>query len=121
MTDASITEYITSTFTGVETSTNFGYNFFFQGTDRKLPFATIAASDNEYDRDSNLDRPGVFRLNIGVRKETFQSLFGTAAVNIGSYDYTALDRIMPHPHYAAQHFLCVLNPSEPTFEKVKLF
>ncbi len=120
MTDAAITEYITNTFTEVETSTNFGYNFFFYGADRKLPFATIAASDNEYDRDSNLDRPGVFRLNLGVRKETFQSLFGTAAGNIGGYDYTALDRIMPHPHYAAQHFLCVLNPSEPTFEKVKV-
>jgi hypothetical protein len=30
-------------------------------------FATLVSADNKYDRISNLDRPGVFRLNLGVR------------------------------------------------------
>jgi hypothetical protein len=37
-----------------------------------LPFATIASTGNEYERISYLDRPGVFRLNIGVSRETFR-------------------------------------------------
>ena len=77
--EAYISQYITDTFAGVETETNFGYIFFFHGSDRKLPFATLASSDNEYDRVSNLDRANVFRLNIGVTKETFHSLFGADA------------------------------------------
>jgi len=28
--------------------------------------------------------------------------------------------IMPHPEYAQQHFICVLSPTEATFERVRL-
>jgi Family of unknown function (DUF6194) len=120
-TETEIAEYIVNTFPGVETAENFGYTFFFYGSDRMLPFATLASSDNEGDRVSNLDRPGVFRLNIGVSKQTFQSLFGAQRVDLGNYDYTALDRIMPHPDYAPQSYICVLNPSAATFERVRTF
>src|ERR1043165_1246376 len=119
MNESSVADYLTQTFPGVETTTNFGYTFFFYGSDHRLPFATIASSDNEYERISNLDRPGVFRLNIGVSKQTFQSLFGTTKVDVGSYDFTALDMIMPHPDYAPQYFVCVLSPSEATFERIR--
>lgn len=119
MNDTSVADYITKTFPGVETTTAFGYTFFFYGSDHKLPFATLASSDNEYDRISNLDRPGVFRLNIGVNRQTFQSLFGAAKVDVGSYDFTALDVIMPHPDYAKQYFICVLSPGEATFERIR--
>ena len=119
MDETTIANYITDTFAGVETETNFGYLFFFYGSDHKLPFATLAASDNEYDRVSNLDRPGVFRLNIGVSRQTFQSLFGPDKVDVSAYDFTALDTIMPHPEYAAQHFVCVLSPSDETFKNVQ--
>lgn len=119
MDETSMTQHILDTFAGVETANNFGYTFFFYGADRMLPFATLIAADNEYDRVSNLDRPGVFRLNIGVSRQTFQSLFGTGKVDVSAYDFTALDTIMPHPDYAAQSFLCVLSPSEATFEKVR--
>jgi Family of unknown function (DUF6194) len=120
MDETSITQYIIDAFAGVETTSNFGYTFFFHGPDRKLPFATISASDNEYDSVSHLDRPGVFRLNIGVSKRTFQTLFGTGKVDISNYDFTALDNIMPHPEYAAQFFLCVLNPSDARLEQVQV-
>jgi hypothetical protein len=120
MDETSIAKYITDTFAGCETADNFGYTFFFHGADHMRPFATLAAADNDYDRVSNLDRPGVFRLNIGVSKQTFQSLFGTEKVVIEGYDFTALDQIMPHPVYAPQFFVCVLNPSDATFEKVRM-
>jgi len=119
MDETTIAKYITDTFAGVETAMNFGYTFFFYGPDRKLPFATIASTNNEYERISNLDRLGVFRLNVGVSKLTFQSLFRTAKVDVSAYDFTALDKIMPHPDYAAQSWVCVLNPSEATFNQVR--
>jgi hypothetical protein len=115
MDEAALTQYITETFAGVETTTAYDYTFFFYGSERKLPFATLAIVDNAYDRVSNLDRPGVFRLNIGVRKETFQSLFGPGKVDLSAYDFTALDTVLPHPDYAPQSWLCVLNPSDDTF------
>ena len=119
MNESSVSDYITKTFPEVETTTNFGYTFFFYKSDHMVPFATLISSDQEHDRISNLDRPGVFRLNIGVSRETFQSLFGTAKVDVSNYDFTALDVIMPHPEYAPQNFICVLSPSEATFERVQ--
>ena len=119
MDETTIAKYITDTFTGVETTDAFGYTFFFYKSERKLPFATLAATDNPYDQVSNLDRPGVFRLNIGVSRQTFQSLFGTNKVDVSTYDFTALDTLMPHPEYAAQHFVCVLNPGATTLEIVR--
>jgi hypothetical protein len=76
---------------------------------RHRPFARDIARDQE----EQLARR--FRLNIGVSKPTFQSLFGTDKVDVSAYDFTALDTIMPHPDYAAQSWLCVLNPSDTTF------
>src|ERR1041385_6310145 len=80
-------------------------------------FATIASTGNAYEKISNLDRPGVYRLNIGVSRDTFRSLFGTKKINTSEYDFTALDTIMPHPDYSSQHFICVLSPSEATFNE----
>jgi hypothetical protein len=114
-----ITNYITTAFAGVEIGNNFGYTFFFYGDDHMLPFATLANEDNEYDRVSNLDRPGVFRLNIGVSKQTFQSLLGTGKIDVSDYDFTALDTMMPHPDYAPQSWICILSPGEATFQKVQ--
>ena len=115
MDEAALIQYITDTFADVETTPAYDYTFFFYRSERKLPFATLAIVDNDYDRVSNLDRPGVFRLNIGVRKQTFQSLFGTSNGDVSAYDFTALDTIMPHPDYAPQSWICVLNPREDTF------
>src|SRR5215510_12891150 len=114
-----ITSYITSTFENVETAVNMGYTFFFYRNDHIHAFATIASTGNEYEKISRLDRPGVYRLNIGVSRETFQSLFGKGKIDVSAYDFTALDVIMPHPDYSSQHFLCVLSPSDATFERIR--
>lgn len=101
----------------VQREENFGYIFFFVGDDHRLPFTTIAETDNEYETISNLSREGVFRVNIGVSKATFESLLGDAdAANI---DYTALNVFMPHPDYAKQHFICILNPSGDNADAMK--
>jgi hypothetical protein len=95
--------------------------------ERRLPFATIVTKDyGDFDRASNLDRPGVFRLNIGVGTEKYRALFGAhpTAPQMGEvvatgHDFAALDQIMPHPVYAPMSWVCVLNPSDATFEEVK--
>ena len=131
MDEAGITRYIETTFAGVDIvvaskengapEVAWGDSFFIYDPDRNLPepkrfpFATIVTQDyGDFDNASNLNRPGVFRLNVGVSKETFARLFGAE----GEHDFTELDRLMPHPVYGANHFVCVLNPSDSTFESV---
>lgn len=126
MNEADVIEYITRAFEGVETETADGYTFFFYGADHMMPFATLGSKDNDFDRVSNLDRPGVFRLNIGVSKETYHSLCGPHPAPPGpsgmietGHNFTALDQIMPHPTYAPQSWICVVSPSDELFERVK--
>jgi hypothetical protein len=83
---------------------------------RKFPFATLVTSD-AVDQMSDLNRPGVYRLNFGVSRATFRSLFPEDA----DQDYTALDTLLPHPVYAAQSWVSVLNPGEATFARLKPF
>ena len=121
MDETAITRHITETFPDVDTVLAMGATFFFynpqDGTpkDHRFPFATLVTT-GEYDQVSDLNRPGVFRLNAGVSKQTFRSLFpaGDAA-----HDFTALDRVMPHPVYGKMYWVCVLNPGPGTFETVQ--
>lgn len=143
MDEASIAQYVTDTFDGVNVvvasrdagapEIAWGDTFFIYDPDRQLapaqqfPFATIVTKDyGDFDCASQLNRPGIFRLNIGVSKETYHSLFGPQpsppptgnAVETG-HDFTALDQLMPHPVYAPMSWVCVLNPSVATFEVVR--
>jgi len=100
----------------VQQSEAYGYAFFFFGDDHRLPFVTIANTDAEYDNVSNLNRDGVFRVNIGVSKETFKTLIGEVGSDI---DYSVLNTFLPHPDYAPQHFICILNPSGENVEATR--
>lgn len=104
-----IEQYLTQQLPNVTNLDSFGYRFFFYESDQVLPFVTIATSDNEHDNRSNLDREGVFRVNIGISKDSYNKLFTGAQTD---WDYTALNRFMPHPDYAAQYYICILNPDE---------
>ena len=42
---------------------------------RGFPSATLVTNDS-YDRASNLSRPSILRLNIGVGKDTYRTVFG---------------------------------------------
>jgi Family of unknown function (DUF6194) len=110
-----ITEYITTTFDGVDVVTAMEATFFSLDPIRHFPsIATIVTTD-DHDQASDLSRPGVYRLNIGLGRTTFLRLFPNPKAE---HDFTALDRLMPHPVYGAQNWVCVLNPSERTFEEV---
>jgi hypothetical protein len=101
----------------VQREENFGYVFFFVGDDHRLSFVTIANSDNEWDNVSHLNRQGVFRVNIGISKETFQKLIVKS--NDEPMDYSVLNTFLPHPEYAPQNFVCILNPSGDNVETTK--
>jgi hypothetical protein len=133
MNESEISQFIAETLRGVDVVTDAGNSFFFYNPnsnvppDHRFPFVTLVTSDL-YDQFSNLNRPSVFRLNIGISKQTFRSLFDETshpsdqatteigAENAGSYDFTTLDQVMPHPVYGRMLWVCVLNPSNETFE-----
>ena len=114
-----IREFIEDNFPGVAVVESEGDHFFVYDTENKVPFATILTS-SRHDTHSDLDRPGVFRLNIGVSKTTYRALFSTDTLPAESgFDFTAFDRIMPHPEYGRTYWICILNPSEATFEDIR--
>lgn len=132
MDEESIRRYVATTFDGINVMIGspeagspelaWGDTFFIYDPERNLPdsrqfpFATIVNKDyGEFDNASNLNRDGVYRLNIGVSKETFERLFPEAS----HHDFSALDMLMPHPIYAQYHFVGVLNPGDTTFEELK--
>jgi hypothetical protein len=126
--EAAIIQYFAAELDGVDVVEASGNRFFFYDpggglpVDRRFPFATLVTND-EYDQASNLSRPGVFRLNVGVSRETCRALFGDTTSEDDAaelrYDFAALDTIMPHPVYGTMHWVCVLNPSTETFERIK--
>ena len=86
---------------------------------RQRPFATLVTKDYDgFDTASNLNRPGVFRLNIAVGRTAFEELIGypprAHAAQSARFDYAAIDRLLPHPAYAAQAWVAILNPGETT-------
>lgn len=93
-----------------------GAAFFSLDAEKHWPnFATIVTTDEHDDgAPSNLTRPGAFRLNIGVPRETFQRLVGA----IVAPDYAAFEQILPHLIYAKQLWISILNPSDATFRDV---
>jgi hypothetical protein len=129
MDSSSISHHMTSTFAGVQPIPAWGETSFFYNPSRKLPrgiyVATLKDKDGDNDRASNLQRPGVFRLSIGIDKLTYRSLFGPqpgrppagGVVDTG-HDFTALDELLPHPVYGWMSWVCVLNPSAITFNTV---
>jgi uncharacterized protein DUF6194 len=114
MDDASILRYIAMTYPDADIFTTGSGTFISCDAEKHWPnFATLVTSD-KYDSASKLDRPGVYRLNVGVSRATVEKI----ARSNPSPDHTALDQLMPHPVYAMQHWVSILNPSEGTFDRV---
>ena len=116
MNQTEVETFITS-LENIQQEEAYGYLFFFVGDDHRLPFVTIANSDSDYDSVSNLNRDGVFRINIGVSRKTFNNLIGEAHAE--PIDYSVLNTFLPHPEYAKQNFVCILNPSGKNVETTK--
>jgi hypothetical protein len=145
----SLAQYIKDTYYQVQFEEVDGNTTFFYGDDHKMPFATLLTKDT-HDTVSALNRPGIYRLDIGARKASFQRYFdkdlliealapseeelndeqelsdtpatdaNSEALSNANYDYTALDTLMPHPLYGKRHWVCVLNPGEETFEMARI-
>lgn len=130
MDEAAVARYLTETFAGVTVASADGVTAFSYNPDRApsagVYFATIKGRDDAHDDVSRLDRPGVFRLNLGLGVDVYRGLFGEPPPRPGedglvetTHDFTALDELMPHPVYAYMAWVCVLSPSDATFERVK--
>ena len=111
---AEITDWITSTYPDTVIANTMGATFFSLDMSHWPNFATIVTTDeHDMGNPSDLAREGVFRLNIGVGKVTFERLVGSVV----DPDYAALDTILPHPVYAKQRWISILNPSERTLRE----
>lgn len=85
---------------------------FFSLDDKHWPnFATIVWT-NDFDEGapSKLSRQGVYRVNIGLDKAAFQRLVGSTP----DPDYAVFDQLLPHPVYAKQRWVSILNPAQAT-------
>ena len=109
-----IVRHITQTYPETDVVEAMNAWFFSLDPEKHWPnYATIVTTD-EHDHASDLRRPGAFRLNLGVDRDTFQRVSDTDP----EPDYTAFDRLLPHPVYGQQHWISIVNPSDETWSEV---
>ncbi len=129
MTPDDIIKFVLRRYPGTIEVVSWGERSVFHNPNRALPrgvyFLTVKENNGPNDKASLLDRDGVFRVNFGVEKQTFERLFGTrpsrppkGGVVATKHDFAALDLLMPHPVYGWMGWLSVLSPSEETFASV---
>lgn len=123
-----IENYILNNFKDIYPQDSWGERSFFLNPGQKLKrgsyFATIKQKDGENDKASNLAREGVYRLNIGISKACYLSLFSSLPTRPakgcfieGDYDFQKIDTILPHPVYGWMGWVSILNPSEDSFKQ----
>lgn len=126
----SLIRTVTAEHQGLVLTKNWGERGLFYNPEGKLPkgiyLLTFKEKDGPNDHASNVNRPNVFRLNLGLSKATFRAMFGElpkrpAAGQIidTGHRFDTLDKIMPHPVYGWSAWIAVLNPSADTFEKLR--
>jgi hypothetical protein len=91
---------------------------------RQQPFATVVVQDFPgWDVASRLDREGAFRVNIAVGSRRYAELLGHApaehADRPDTDDHAESDVLLPHPQYAAQGWVSVVNPGGRTDDLVR--
>lgn len=91
-----------------------------------VPVLTVDEHDSDKDKESKLERENIYRINMEIGKNTFKRLFHVtprrikkSGIDSMNYDFTMLDRLMPHPAAAWLSRVCILNPSKQTFEELK--
>ncbi len=129
MTPNEIIKTITENLEGVNPKSSWGETSLFYNPGNVLPngvyFCTIKENDGDNDKSSNLSRDNVFRVSIGVPKDTYITLFGEkpkrpekgGIVNTG-HDFTETEVLMPHPIYAWMSWVCILSPSVDRFKEI---
>ena len=130
MTPDKILNYCLNTLEGTVLISSWGERGIFYNPGGKLKrgvyVLTAKEKDGEGDKSSRLNREGVYGINLGLRRETFRRLFGSlpprppkGGIVEMPYDFSQLDRLLPHPVYAWMGWVCTLNPSCQTFEELK--
>tara|TARA_R110000744_G_scaffold372_10_gene1368 strand:+ start:13533 stop:14000 length:468 start_codon:yes stop_codon:yes gene_type:complete len=125
-----IVEEILSEYEGVIAKSSWGETALFYNPGKMLPngvyFCTIKEKNGENDKSSELDREGVFRLSIGVSKNSYEKMFGLRPNRPAKgdkvdlkYSFVALNKLMPHPIYAWMSWLQVLNPDKATLSSIQ--
>jgi hypothetical protein len=125
-----IENYILEHFININPLDTWGERSFFVNPENKLKrgtyFATIKNKDGKNDSASNLDRKNIYRLNIGISREKYLSLFeiipkrpSKAMVITGDYNFQQVNEILPHPVYGWMNWVSILNPDKTTFEHCK--
>ena len=120
---------ITTDLEGVVPKNSWGETSLFYNPGNKLPngvyFCTIKEKDGDNDKSQNLSKNGVFRLSIGVPKETYENLFGEkpkrpakGEIVKTAHNLIAENMLMPHPIYAWMSWVCILSPSKNKFEEI---
>lgn len=113
---------------GVVALTAWGETTFFYNPNRLLNrgtyFATLKEKNGPNDKASALDRKGVFRLNMGVQKSDYFDLFGLTPprplkgqIVAGTWDFTTLNQLTPHPIYGWMGWISILNPDKEAFKQ----
>jgi hypothetical protein len=102
-----------------------GDHFFYFSPDgtvpnNRQPYATIVTKDYPDDVLSRLEAPDRWRVNIHVGGARFEALLGfpPGAAHLDDRDFSEVDVILPHPLYAAQGWVAVVNPGPRTMPRV---
>ena len=120
--------FVTQSYDGLNIIDSWGEQTYFYNPGKALKrgtyFMTIKEKNGDNDQASDLDREGVFRLNLGLTKPRFIKLFGQPPKRPGkgkaiegSWNFTKLDELTPHPVYGWMSWVSVLNPSQEQFEQ----
>ncbi len=124
-----IIKKIVGTYEGVIPKYSWGETSLFYNPGKVLPngvyFCTIKEKNGDNDKSSNLDRDGIFRLSIGISKESYENEFGErpkrpskgGIIDTG-HNFAEVNILMPHPIYGWMSWVQVLNPKKQTFDKV---
>ena len=125
-----VKEYVLSTYKGVVFKPFWGDLSFFYNPQNRFSngtyFATLKLQDGENDRASQISRDGVWRLNLGLTPKTYRDVLGQQPSRPpkgepveGPWNFTELDRLMPHPCYGWMSWVAILSPSHASFETLK--
>lgn len=117
-------------YAGLKIIEAWGETSFFYNPDNSLKrgiyFCTLKNKDGENDKASHLYRADAFRMNFGLSKKTFTSIFNTipkrpikGGVIEGDYNFQTYDILTPHPIYGWMAWVSIINPSETSFNNLK--
>jgi hypothetical protein len=123
----SMIRHISHDLPDVAVAQQMGDSFFFhERGDRVMPFATVVRHDHGDGISAPLAREGAYRVSIGLTKAGYTALFGDPPRERGArgvldtgFDHATEDRVAPHPHYASQYWVSVLNPGPATTAAVR--